>query len=161
MIDALKYIEKHNEKIDDDTLQYITSNKVAVKDLPMKRTGMTLQRMVNYLRKQSSMEKMSFAGTNNLYKDYLKMAADRGMDLTDEIVCHTTKLRKMHDRYLEEKNAKEAEAERTRVNRMFPGSREHFWRILSILHIQKAALRFLPRKRLLISSEREDSSITV
>lgn len=126
MIDALKYIEKHNEKIDDDTLQFITSNKVVVKDLPMKRTGMTLQRMVNYLRKQSSMEKMSFAGTNNLYKDYLKMAADRGMDLTDEIVCHTAKLRKMHDRYLEEKNAKEAEAERTRVNRMFPGIKRAF-----------------------------------
>lgn len=146
MIDALKYIEKHNEKIDAETLAFITSNKVTVRDLELKRTGMTLQRMINYLRKQSVREKRSFAGTNNLYKDYLKMAADRGMDLTDEIICHTPRLREMHDRYLEEKNAREDAAERLRVNKKFPeirksfeGNREHF-------DYQKAGLKiFVPR----------------
>ena len=38
MIDAIKYIEKHNEKIDDETLQFITSNKVVVKDLQLRQT---------------------------------------------------------------------------------------------------------------------------
>ena len=49
---SLKYIEKHNEKIDAETLQFITSNKVAVKELQLRQTGMTLQRMINYLRKR-------------------------------------------------------------------------------------------------------------
>lgn len=146
MIDALKYIEKHNEKIDDETLAFITSNKVTVRDLELERTGMTLQRMINYLRKQSAREKRSFAGTNNLYKDYLKMAADRGMDLTDEIICHTPRLREMHDRYLEEKNAKEYAAERLRVNKKFPEIKKSFEENQEHFGYQKAGLKiFVPR----------------
>lgn len=146
MIDAIKYIEKHNEKIDDETLQFITSNKVVVKELQLRQTGMTLQRMINYLRKQSAREKRSFAGTNNLYKDYLKMAADRGMDLTDEIICHTPRLREMHDRYLEEKNAREDAAERLRVNKKFPEIRKSFEENREHFGYQKAGLKiFVPR----------------
>ena len=146
MIDALKYIEKHNEKIDDETLQFITSNKVVVKELRLRQTGMTLQRMINYLRKQSAREKRSFAGTNNLYKDYLKMAADKGMDLTDEIICHTPRLREMHDRYLEEKNAREDAAERLRVNKKFPEIRKSFEENREHFGYQKAGLKiFVPR----------------
>ena len=146
MIDAIKYIEKHNEKIDDETLQFITSNKVVVKELQLRQTGMTLQRMINYLRKQSAREKRSFAGTNNLYKDYLKMAADRGMDLTDEIICHTPRLREMHDRYLEEKNAREDAAERLRVNKKFQEIRKSFEENREHFGYQKDGLKiFVPR----------------
>ena len=146
MIDAIKYIEKHNEKIDDETLQFITSNKVVVKELQLRQTGMTLQRMINYLRKQSARGKRSFAGTNNLYKDYLKMAADRGMDLTDEIICHTPRLREMHDRYLEEKNAREDAAERLRVNKKFPEIKKSFEANTEHFGYQKAGLKiFVPR----------------
>ena len=107
---------------------------------------MTLQRMINYLRKQSTREKRSFAGTNNLYKDYLKMAADRGMDLTDEIICHTPRLREMHDRYLEEKNAREDAAERLRVNKKFTEIRKSFEENREHFGYQKAGLKiFVPR----------------
>ena len=146
MIDAIKYIEKHNEKIDDETLQFITSNKVVIKELQLRQTGMTLQRMINYLRKQSARGKRSFAGTNNLYKDYLKMAADRGMDLTDEIVCHTPRLREMHDRYLEEKNAREDAVERLRVNKKFSEIKKAFEANTEHFDYQKAGLKiFVPR----------------
>lgn len=145
-IAALKYAEKHNEKINDETLRFITKNKVSVRELPMKRTGMTLQRTVNYLRKWSVKEKRSIDGINSLYKDYLKMAAGRGMDLTDEIVCHTSKLRELHDRYLEEKNAKEDAAERLRVNKKFPKIRKSFEENKEHFGYQKAGLKiFVPR----------------
>ena len=145
-IAALKYAEKHHEKINDETLRFITKNKVSVGELPMKRTGMTLQRTVNYLRKWSVKEKRSFGGTNSLYKDYLKMAAGRGMELTDEIVCHTSKLRELHDRYLEEKNAKEDAAERNRLNKKFPEIKKSFEENQEHFGYQKAGLKiFVPR----------------
>lgn len=145
-IAALKYAEKHHEKINDETLQFITKNKVSVGELPMKRTGMTLQRTVNYLRKWSAKEKRSFGGINSLYKDYLKMAAGRGMELTDEIVCHTSKLRELHDRYLEEKNAKEDAAERNRLNKKFPEIKKSFEENQEHFGYQKAGLKiFVPR----------------
>lgn len=142
-VDALKYIEEHNEKIDDETLRFITSGRVVIKDLDLKRTGMTLQRMVNYLRKQEDKENRSIAGINAMYTDYINMAIGRGMDPTDEIVCHTSKLRQMHDRYLEEKNAKEAAKEKTRVNKAFKGIEKAFMANKEHFSYEKAGLKII------------------
>ena len=142
-IDALKYIEEHNEKIDDETLRYISSGRVVIKGLDLKRTGMTLQRMINYLRKQADKEKRGFAATNQMYIDYINMAIDRGMDPTDEIVRHTSKLRQMHDRYLEEKNAKEQAKEKARVNRMFRWIEKSFLDNVDHFSFEKAGFKIV------------------
>lgn len=142
-IDALNYIDEHNEKIDDETLKFISSEGVRIKDLDLKRTGMTLQRMINYIRKQAEKEKRSFAATNQMYIDYINMAINRGMDPTDEIVCHTSKLRQMHDRYLEEKNAKEAAKEKIRVNRMFRWIEKSFLDNVDHFSFEKAGLKIV------------------
>lgn len=142
-IDALKYIEEHNEKIDDETLKFISSERVLIKDLDLNRTGMTLQRMINYLRKQADKEKRGFAATNRMYIDYINMAIDRGMDPTDEIVRHTSKLRQMHDRYLEEKNAKEQAKEKARVNRMFRWIEKSFLDNVDHFSFEKAGLKIV------------------
>ena len=74
------------------------------------------------------------------------MAADRGMDLTDEIICHTPRLREMHDRYLEEKNAREDAAERLRVNKKFSEIKKAFEANTEHFDYQKAGLKiFVPR----------------
>ena len=142
-IDALKYIEEHNEKIDDETLQYVTAESVVIKNLDLKRTGMTLQRMINYIRKQAEKEKRGFAATNQMYIDYINMAINRGMDPTDEIVRHTSKLRQMHDRYLEEKNAKEAAKEKARVNRMFRWIEKSFLDNVEHFSFEKAGFKIV------------------
>lgn len=119
MIDAMRYVEKKGEKISDETLRFISQKGIDVDDLPMKRTGMSLQRTVNYICRQSNEGCGSFRETVTMYKDYLRMAQERGMDIKDEIVCHTPRLREMHDRYAEEKNAKKNAEEEARVNKMF------------------------------------------
>lgn len=130
---ALKYIKEHREKLDDDTLIFIAREKIRPGDLAMKITGMTMQRMINYIRRQSKQTGASFAQANRTYGDYLTLARARGMDLKDEIVCHTPRMQELHDRYVEEKNAAEDAKERKRVNKVFANiaktfkrNKEHF-----------------------------------
>lgn len=130
---AMQYIKKHNEKLDEDALRFITKRQADIGSLELGRTGMTAQRMINYLRSQAAKEKMSWWDIKQLYSDYLNMAHERGMDLTDEIVCHTPKLRELHDRYVEEKNAEKLQTESVRVNSeykriaaSYEANKEHF-----------------------------------
>lgn len=132
-IKALKYIAASKEKLNDETLKYITMEKILPEDLMTKITGMTMQRMINYIRRQAERTCGSFAQTNRTYRDYLDLARGRGMDLKDEIVCHTPRMQELHDRYVEEKNAAEDAKERKRVNKVFANiaktfkrNKEHF-----------------------------------
>lgn len=132
-ISALKYIDEHKERLDDETLRFITMEKISPVDLKLKSTGMTMQRMINYIRRQSKQTGASFAQANRTYDDYLTLARERGMDLKDEIVCHTPRMQELHDRYVEEKNAAEDAKERKRVNKVFANiaktfkrNKEHF-----------------------------------
>ena len=104
---ALKYIKEHKEKLDDETLRFITMEKISPGDLALKVTGMTLQRMINYIRRQSKQTGASFAQANRTYGDYLTLAR--------------------------EKNAAEDAKERKRVNKVFANiaktfkrNKEHF-----------------------------------
>lgn len=125
-VKALEYVKNHNEKISDEALRYMSLMKISPENLHMARTGMTLQRTVNYLRRQAETNSRSFESTNAMYRDYLNMAQARGMDLTDDIVRHTSRLKEMHDRYLEEKNAAELSKETTRVDRKFKKIAEEY-----------------------------------
>ena len=105
---ALKYAKEHGEKLNRETLQFIADQHIDPAELGMQRTHMSLQRTVHYLAKQSQILKAAFHDVRRLYKDYLSMAYERGLDLTDDIVRHTPKLRILHDRYAEEKNINDA-----------------------------------------------------
>lgn len=126
MIDAMRYVEQMGEKISDETLRFISRKDIAIDNMPLKETGMSLQRMVNYICRQSEQGCGSFRDTVTMYKDYLRLAQERGMDTKDEIVCHTSKLREMHDRYVEEKNAMQNFREERRVNKLFAKIAEDF-----------------------------------
>lgn len=116
---ALKYAEEHGEKLNRETLQYIADQHIDPAELGMQRTHMSLQRTVHYLAKQSQILKAPFHDVRRLYKDYLSMAYERGMDLTDDIVRHTPKLRILHDRYAEEKNINDAVNAGAGLNKRF------------------------------------------
>lgn len=140
MIDAMRYVEKKGEKINDEALRLISNIEIAVENLPMERTGMSLQRMINYICRQSNEGCGSFRETVTMYKDYLRLAQERGMDIKDEIVCHTPRLREMHDRYVEEKNAKKNAAEEARVNKMFAAIAKDFERNKEHFEYEKEGL---------------------
>ena len=111
---ALQHEETKGEKITDEQLRYIEEECIDIYELECARTLMSVSRMINYLRHQSEINHMDFRQTKRLYEDYLDMAAERGLDLTDEIVCHNNRMREFHDKYLEEKN-KAAAIERDRI----------------------------------------------
>ncbi len=105
----LKWLENEKARIDMDTLIYMSREGIHPHDLSLDRTGMSLQRMMNYIRKQADREGVKAKSLLQTYRDYLNMAERRGMDLHDEIVCRTPWLRELHDRYVyeseQEKNA--------------------------------------------------------
>lgn len=111
MVQALRYEQNSGDRLTDGNLRYIDENEIDVANLILtaSRTGMTMQRMLNYLKKQMDKNEMRFEETRRLYNDYLDMAEERGMDVTDEIVSRNARMREFHDKYTEEKNREENE----------------------------------------------------
>ena len=125
-IHALRYAKEHGEKLPIETLKTITKIGISPYQLNLDRTGMTLQRMVNYMTRMSNETGIDFFDTVRLYSDYLDMAWGMGMDLKDEIICHTSKLREMHDRYAEEKNRNKDKFNANLADRKFAQISEKF-----------------------------------
>ena len=107
VLEAIRYVGQHGEKIDDETLRFMSEYMMTVKSTQCERTGLTLQRAVNYIRKLSEKQDMYPRDIVGRYKDYLDLAEDLGMDIRDEIVCHNPKMMELHDRYDEEKKRRE------------------------------------------------------
>ena len=133
MLENLHEMRERGEKADMETLIYMNRFSVRVDALPLARTGMSLQRMMNYLRRQCDREGRGFHDVLGEYKDYLDMAEKRGMDVHDEIVCRTPQMRERHDRYVEEAEWQKNADRDARVDRMFKNIRrdhdandEHF-----------------------------------
>ena len=118
-LQALRDLKAAGEKVDMETLRYMNENAVRLYELQMEMTKMTAQRSVNYLRKQVEIGGKGFHTTATEYRDYLRMARELGRDTTDEIICRTPDLKKMHDRYVEETAKKKDEKRRHTVDVTF------------------------------------------
>lgn len=147
MVEAMWYVKEHGEKISEETLEYISRKTISIDYLEMERTGMTLQRMINYIRKQAEAANRTFSQMKSIYRDYLDMAEERGMDPTDEIVCHTPRLIEMHDRYAEEKNRAKNEKEAARVNKQFRTIEKDYQNNSEHFAYQKAGLVIMVPKK--------------
>lgn len=123
---SLRYVKEHGEKLDRETLRFISYSHISPAWLPLQDTGMKLQRMVHYLAKQAQRDGVSFSTMMQTYNDYLRLARERGMDLKDDIVRHTPRIRELHDRYVEEKNLLEAEKAKKTINAKFTKIAEKF-----------------------------------
>lgn len=135
ILEALQYERQSGERISDQNLAYMSKNDVGLSEIYKftKRTGMNVQRMLNYLERQQALTGQSYSQIRRHYEDYLDMAVGRGMDIRDEIVCKQPRLMEYHDRYLEDKNRKDAEARDLIVDNKFPEicaqhkqNKEHF-----------------------------------
>lgn len=122
-LENLHAIRSMNERADFETLRYMEVENIYVKQLPLKKTGMNLQRTMNYLRKQRPGWN-TFREALETYKDYLNMAETRGMDLHDEIVCRTPRLRELHDRYADEAASQKDKSRDQQVDKIFRNIRE-------------------------------------
>lgn len=130
---ALQYEIQSGEKVTDAGLMYIQKNEIDIKRLNLSRTNMSLQKTLNYLERQQKLNGFSFSETKRYYDDYLDMAEERGMDLTDEIVCKNARMMEFHNKYLEEKNRKENSKRDKEVDQRFKeieqnyaDNKEHF-----------------------------------
>lgn len=125
---ALQMEKEGGGKLTDAHIQFILEKKVEMSEVEimMGKTGASLQRMLNYMQRQMEICGMTFIGVRQLYKDYLDMAEDRGMDLRDEIVWKQPQMRKFHDKYLEEKNREEYTKRDKDVNKKFPNIRKDY-----------------------------------
>lgn len=116
---ALQWEMKKGEKISQENLIYITENKIGLDELRIEKTGLSVNKAVNYLRRQIEQNKMKQKQILQFYQDYLDMAADRGMDLRDDIVRVNKRMIEFHNLYLEEKNRKANEKRAKNLNRRF------------------------------------------
>lgn len=119
VLKALQYEVKSGEKLTEQHLYYIKTENINIEELGMYRTHMSLCKTLNFLQRQQKKEKMDFRRILGYYKDYLDMAEERGMDLTDEIVCKNNRMMEYHNIYLEEKNREKNQKRDREVNRKF------------------------------------------
>ena len=119
MIPLLNEIEHLRQKVDIETLRIMNEEEIWFNSLPIEETGLTIQRMMNYLRKQSAKEERSIKSVLQEYKDYLRIAEQLGCDTKDEIICRTPDLKKMHDRYSEYYNKNKDSIRENNANRSF------------------------------------------
>lgn len=119
---ALQYEQLTGQKLSDENMKFIEDKKVDVSKAiaAAERTEMSLQRTINYLKKQMEITEQGWDDLYRHYMDYLDMAAVFGMDITDEIVCRQPRLMEYHDRYTERKNRKENRARDREVDIKYP-----------------------------------------
>lgn len=96
-------------KISQESLEYLDAKKVRLEDCRMilQELG-SVNRMVNYLKKQ----KESPRTVVQTWRDYLRMARQEGLDVTDDIVRLPKDLEARHDQLVERINARRDEERR-------------------------------------------------
>lgn len=94
------------KRIRQEVLDYLKENGLTYYTLmPMMQTGLTPERIVNYIKKQ----RMTVEKVIEFWTDYLDMARKQGMDLDDDIVRLPKRLKERHGQLVELRNAAELE----------------------------------------------------
>ena len=120
MVAALQEERRTGKRISDGNLERIECEHIEVTNLHGEKTGMSIEQEMNFLQRQQERNGWGFTEALRYYGDYLQMAEERGMDLTDEIVCRNNRMYEFHNKYLEERNRKKEEMRDREVDRKFP-----------------------------------------
>lgn len=149
LLKAMQYVCQKHEKLSEENIEWIKENNVKIDKLGLDRTGLTLERAINFVKKISKMHDFTAEQTLNYYIDYLDMAANRGMDIRDEIVSKNARMMEFHNVYLEELNAKGNIKRDLEVDRKFKNialnynrNQEHFewnYKDIAVIVPSKAA----------------------
>ena len=136
----LQYEEKREvqgskKRITQESLDYLEEKHISPEECKeiLKATG-SVNRMVNYMKKQ----KISPHNLMNTWNDYLRMAENEGMDITDDIVRLPKDLKARHDELVERINARKNEKQLQEARKKYkkkdqeimvhlPETRKYFW----------------------------------
>lgn len=143
MIETLREIARRKEKVDIETLKAMNESEVFIGHLLTEKTGMTVQRTMNYLKKQAARENKSLPGILAEYRDYLSVAERLGYDTKDEIICRTPDLKRMHDRYSEHYNQHKDQIEERNADKKYAGIKEGSEKNIKHFHYEKEGLLIL------------------
>lgn len=93
-LEWLQYEEAAGVRISQETLEYLQHNKISPSDMDtfINELG-SVNRAVNYMRKQRT----SPHTTLKLWRDYMSMARQEGLDIQDDIVRFPRDLKARHD----------------------------------------------------------------
>ena len=122
---ALQFEERTGRKISQENLAFIDEYKVDIEDLQVQRTGLTVNKAINFFRRQMGLGN-SYQHTRQTYSDYLDMAAERGMDLHDDIVRVNARMFEFHQRYVDEKNREKNKKRAEELNKKFKNIKKNY-----------------------------------
>lgn len=105
-------------KISQESLEYLTVKNVSKSNCEeiLKELG-SVNRMVNYMKKQ----RINPQTLTQIWKDYLRMARDEGMDTSDDIVRLPKGLKTRHDQLVELINARKDEERLKKEKKKYAG----------------------------------------
>lgn len=113
-------------KMTDETLNFLHEKKVSLRDCEdiLNELG-SVNRMVNYMKKQT----ITPFRVLTMWRDYLRMAGNEGLDLTDDIVRLPKDLKARHDELVEIRNMrimeKRKKEDENKYNKLNTKIKEH------------------------------------
>lgn len=125
-LEMLQIEERDEIKIAQENLKFVDKYEADTKDLEIGRTKLSINKAINYFRRQMERNEMSFKQIKQYYHDYLDMAADRGADLTDDIIRVNARMIEFHMQYLEEKNHKANKIYAEKMNKKYPNIEKEY-----------------------------------
>lgn len=148
----LQYEQLTGKKISQESLEFLNRNAPAPDDCEeiLGYLG-SVNRMVNYMKKQ----KMSPGTLIQTWRDYLRMAAEEGMDLTDDIVRLPKDLKARHDELVERHNERNDEKRLKddkykkldqEIRKYLPEAKRYFWEDKTYMLIPAGTCRELVKE---------------
>ena len=122
---ALQFEERTGQKISQENLAFIDKYKIDIEVLQIQRTGLTVNKAINFFRRQMGLGN-SYQHTRQTYSDYLDMAAEKGMDLHDDIVRVNARMLEFHQRYVDEKNREKNKKRAEELNKKFKNIKKNY-----------------------------------
>lgn len=133
----MKWSEGTGRRIDQETLEWLTDQKVEVNDVAFIADRMSPRQVMNYIEKQGAGQYRNKSPRSIIsqWGDYLSMCGNLGKDVHDEMVYRPRELKRRHDEAVEEtrkrrmmeqlKRDRKANAEMARrMREKYPGAEE-------------------------------------
>lgn len=133
----MQWSDKDAKKINDETLKWLTDEKVTRDDIYFISDRMSVQQIMNYVKKQQAggYKGKSTSRVFEQWKDYLNMCKQLKKDVKDEMVYRPRELKRRHDECVEElnkrrileamkQNPQQRKQEARKMREKFPGAEE-------------------------------------
>lgn len=133
----MQWSDQNAKKINDETLKWLTEEKIYRDDINFISDRMSVQQIMNYVKKQQagSYKGKSTSRIFEQWRDYLNMCQQLKKNIQDEMVYRPRELKRRHDECVEElnkqriikamqQNPEQREEEAQKMRKKFPGAEE-------------------------------------